>query len=194
MNKNRCPWCGKKINPSIDGKDVEKKKTSRYLTYAKCSSCGHYYGQSINSNLIKCVFLAAGVLLLIAFISGIYNICFLLILIPFIALCTSFKRMDENENIVKTDHTLDVELVFIEAGSIRTNEFYFLNSDFDEHESFSCVSPICIYCLKKKGKRTVGYFLYEHNENAEYINKNECDLYNSEKNLVAKVKLLKDRK
>ena len=103
MKQKRCPWCGEKIDIAVDSKRVQKKRTPMYLTYAKCSFCNNYYGQSVKSRVIKGSILVACSLVLIALVLKLYYILFLLILLPFIAMASPLKKMDKDENLVVSE-------------------------------------------------------------------------------------------
>ena len=103
MKQKRCPWCGEKIDIAVDSKRVQKKRTPMYLTYAKCSFCNNYYGQSVNSRVIKGSILVACAVVLIALVLKLYNILFLLVLLPFVAMASPLKKMDKDENLVVSE-------------------------------------------------------------------------------------------
>ena len=106
MNHKRCPWCGKEVNILADSKRAQKKRTPNYLIYAKCSFCDNYYGQSVNSRVIKRSILVACALLLIALVFKFFYILFLLVLLPFVAMASPLKKMDKDENMVVTEPVL----------------------------------------------------------------------------------------
>lgn len=192
MKQKRCPWCGKKIDVFLDIKRVQKKHTPMYLTYAQCGFCNNYYGQSVNSMLIKRSLLIACLLLLIALVSKLYHILFFLILLPFIAMMSPLQKMDKCEKLVISEHTFKVAVIVLETNKqISINEFYFLNNNFDDLDSFVTVSPIYVYRFDNKNNRMLGYFLYDHQDNAEYIDREICNIYDSNGDLIAKVKLVK---
>ena len=103
MKQKRCPWCGKEVDIAVDSKRVQKKRTPMYLTYAKCSFCNNYYGQSVKSRVIKGSILVACSLVLIALVLKLYYILFLLILLPFVAMASPLQKMDEDENLVVSE-------------------------------------------------------------------------------------------
>ena len=85
------------------------------------------------------------------------------------------------------------KMVIIEKHQkIKPHELYFLNDDFDDFAPFILASPIYIYDVSKKRNIASGEFLYKHEKNYDYINKDICKLYDTEMNLIAKIKFITD--
>ena len=63
---------------------------------------------------------------------------------------------------------------------------------FDDFEPFFLASPIQINRISKKDNTLFGEFLYMHERNYDYIKKDSCELYDTEMNLIAKIKFIAD--
>ena len=75
-------------------------------------------------------------------------------------------------------------------GEIKRDELYFLNDCFDNFEPFVLASPIYFYRVLKKNDAVLGEFLYMHEKNYGFIEKDSCELYDTEMNLIAKIKFV----
>ena len=75
-------------------------------------------------------------------------------------------------------------------GKIKRYGLYFLIKDFDDFDPFVVTSPIHIYYISKKSNTLSGEFLYMHEKNYDFIEKDSCDLYDTDMNLIAKIKFI----
>ena len=115
---------------------------------------------------------------------------FLSLIFVFPPLFAPYDKMDENEMPVKTGNDLRLKIVLQEVyEAVPLNEIYFLTDSFDDSECFSAVSPIYLTSYHRRTGIISGHFLYEHPQNAEYIARSECKLYNSDMVLVAEIRL-----
>lgn len=196
MNKNRCPWCGKKIERRLD-LHVKQKKTPLFFRFARCHHCGHNYGQHIySSKYMRFEFFAFLPIVILSFIFQFYPLLLIyaasLILSCFLIPLT---RMDEEEDPVAPDDILTFKASLIEKEHmIKAHRFYFLTDHFDDCEVFSTVSPICVDSFDQKHNVISGYFLYDHPQNAEYQNKATSMLYDSDGKPIGKIKFLHNEK
>ena len=192
MNKKRCPWCGKIIDYASDRKNVIKKKTPRYLLFARCGHCHNYYGQTTNSKRMTMCFCGIGLLVLMGVA---FDNIIPMILSVFLILFASFgplEKMNENEEKIISDKFPQLKIIVLETYSgFRRNEYYFLTDLFDNMPCFSVVSPIRILSFDKRDNKLLACFLYDHCQNIEYMDKDIVNVYNSKKKLVAKIKFIK---
>lgn len=190
MNRSRCPWCGKKLDRCSDHKNIKKAMTPSALTYARCSHCRHYYGQWGRSKLMMICLGGMILPIIIGLILRFPYMMFLSLIFVFPPLFAPYDKMDENEMPVKTEDHLKLQLTLQKVcGAVPIHEIYFLTDSFDDSECFSAVSPIYLTSYHRKTGMISGHFLYEHPQNAEYIARSECKLYNSDMVLVAEFRL-----
>lgn len=190
MNHSRCPWCGKKLDRCSDQKNIKKMMMPSALTYARCSHCRHYYGQWPRSKRMIICLVGLILPLIIGLILRIPYFMFLSLIFVFPPLFAPYDKMDENEMPVKTGNDLRLKIVLQEVyEAVPLNEIYFLTDSFDDSECFSAVSPIYLTSYHRRTGIISGHFLYEHPQNAEYIARSECKLYNSDMVLVAEIRL-----
>lgn len=201
MNRKRCPWCGKIINKdkdTISWQDViSSPSVPRMLRKANCGHCKHKYGQvPIFPHLMKMnillvllavlTFALQSVILLVLLILSVFLDVFLHVTMP-------YSKLDENGKSPEENTELDCKIEILEKyGEIKRYELYFLNNDFDAFEPFVLASPIHIYSINKKSNVALGELLYMNEKNYDYINKDICELYDTEMNLIAKVKIAAD--
>lgn len=200
MNRKRCPWCGKRIDKAKDkDKSFWKNAIPGYsmLHRANCAHCGHKYGQfPIFPYLLKMDFLVLVLVVLVFVFQSVvlFIVAFLsLVLSLFMHLSMPYSKLDDNDNPSEGNMDLYCKMVIIEKyGGIKRYELYFLNDCFDTVEPFVLASPIHVYSVSKKSKVVFGEFLYMHEKNHDYIHRDSCDLYDTEMNVIAKVKFIID--
>lgn len=196
MNRTRCPWCGKKIDKVRDTVNwadrFETHSVPRMLRIANCGHCRHKYGQVpvfrhelkiiciVVLVAILALFLRSGMLLVLAFTPLLFGLIF-----------TPYSKLDDKGNVCEINTDLLCEFMIVQQYSkINFDELYFLNDSFDNFEPFVLASPIYIYRVSKKNKAVLGEFLYMHQKNYGFIQKDICDLYDTEMNLIAKIKFI----
>lgn len=195
MNRKRCPWCGKIIDKKRDtiswGDVVNSPSVPRMLHKANCGHCRNKYGQVPLFPYMLKIALTVILLIVVAFVfqSGFL---FVLAFLPVLLFAfMPYSKLDDRGKPCETNTDLLCEIAIIENyGKIKRNELYFLNDCFDEYEPFALASPIHIYFIQKNGDKVLGEFLYMHEKNDVYIKKDSCELYDTEMNLVAKIKFL----
>ena len=197
MNRKRCPWCGKRIHKDRDTifwKDAFlSPSVPRMLRQANCGHCGHKYGQV---PLIPHVLKIGLVVLLLVILAFVFQsaLLFLVAFIPcFLFTLMPYSKLDDEGKCYEENTDLFCEIVMIdEYQKIKCDELYFLDHRFDDFEPFVLASPISIYYIPKKSNRVLGKFLYMNEKNYEYIKKSNCQLYDTEMNLVANIKFTTD--
>ena len=192
MNRNRCPWCGKKRGLKRWRKKAPKK-IPRYFIFTYCQFCNHYYGQNpFMSKYFKFMLFLLVPVLLISFILewGYLLLIYGVLLLP-LPILLPLVRMDEEENCYDFDENLHFEAeVICASGSLKKNDFYFLSNSFDSLASYSIVSPIVLKYVDLKNGKINGNFLYAHQENEKYMNFSNVTLYNSKMAEVANIKFI----
>ena len=199
MNKKRCPWCGKIIDKEKDKtlwKDRYTSSVPRFLHLADCSHCRHKYGQvpMLYPHLLKITVL----LVLLAVLTFVLQSWILLALLflaigldIFLHVKTPYSKLDDKGKSHEKNTDLDCEIEILEKyGEINRYEIYFLNNNFDAFEPFVLASPIHVYSINKKSNTALGEFLYMNEKNYDYIQKDSCELYDTEMNLIAKIKFV----
>lgn len=197
MNRTRCPWCGKKINKSKDKtawRDAYKyPSVPRMLHKATCGHCGHKYGQlPVFQHILRIVFIVIlTVILAFALQSGIL---FVLAFVPFFWLVfTPYSKLDDEGKPCEVNTDLLCKIVIIEKyNKINRHELYFLNNNVDDFDPFVLASPIYIYNISKKSNIVSGEFLYINEITYDYIQKDCCEIYDTNMNLIAKIKFITD--
>lgn len=106
-------------------------------------------------------------------------IIYLLLLIPSVFLIP-IRKMNENEELVTDDCEKKYFSIYMGKYHIRKNQVYFLTDRFDNYSAFSAVSPICIETFDKKSGKVIWHFLYGHNDNTKYADKDELEIYGSD--------------
>lgn len=197
MNRTRCPWCGKivdKKKDTVSWRDVvERPSVPRMLRQANCEHCRNKYGQvpvfsyNLKIDLIVIVLLVvafvlqSGILFVLAFVPILFNVM------------TPYSKLDDRGKLREINTDLLCEFVMIDTyDKIKRDELYFLDNCFDKFETFSLASPIQVHYVSKKDNAVSGEFLYMHEENYNYIKKDSCELYNTNMELVAKIKFVTD--
>lgn len=197
MNRKRCPWCGKIIDKKKDTISwddvVGSPSVPRWLRQANCGHCHYKYGQvPVLSYMLK-IDLIVILLLIVAFVlqSGFL---FVVAFFPtFLCVLMPYSKLDDRGKPREANRDLLCEIVIVDKyDKIKCGELYFLNDSFDDFKPFVLASPICIYRISKKGNAVFGEFLYMHEKNYNYINKDSCNLYDSDMNLVARIKFITD--
>ena len=197
MNRKRCPWCGKRIDKNKDTilwRDViASPSVPRMLRKANCGHCGRKYGQvPVFQHVLRIVFIVIFALVLaFALQSGIL---FVLAFTTFFWLAfTPYSKLDDQGKTCEANTDLMCKMMIIEKyNKINRYELYFLNDCFDDFDPFILASPIHIYDASKKSNIVLGEFLYMHQKNHDYIQKDSCELYDTEMNLIAKIKFITD--
>ena len=138
----------------------------------------------------------SAVLMALLFVIGIALklVVIVLLAVPLapLSLLAPYKKLDEDCKVPEYNSDLDCEFTIIEKYSnIRYDEIYFLDNRFDELEPFSAVSPVSENKISKKDNTVRSSFLYIHSQNYEYLDKDICELYDTDMNLVAKIKFNK---
>lgn len=195
---DRCPWCGKTINKRRDKSDFTVKNSYRI---ANCSHCFKKYGQvpTFPHMFINIFIFLAGILPC-GFISDkLFGNPIVLVVVEFAVFLylshkfTPYAKLDDRQRQVDINNDMLCCALIIEVyEKLRCNEIYFLSDDFDSFETYTLASPIHVYHINKKEKYLTGEFLYMHEKNYEYIDKDVCELYDSNMKLVAKVKITTD--
>lgn len=200
MNRKRCPWCGKVIDKAKD-KDHSFWQNAfpgySILHKADCSYCGHKYGQFpifprlLMMNLLVVVL----VVLTFAFQSAILFVLLLvsIVLDLFMHVFMPYSKLDDRGKPSEENTDLYCKFVVLEKYSqIKCYELYFLNDCFDNFDTFVLSSPIQVYSIPKKSNIISGEYIYMHEKNDDYMKKDSCELYDSEMNLIAKIKFIED--
>ena len=190
MNRRRCPWCGKRIDKNKDKifwQDVIPGYSM--LHTANCAHCGRKYGQI---PLFSYVWRIGVVVLLILSLAFVFQSGLLLFVavIPCVGfLFMPYSKLDDKGRYSETNTDLFCKIKVIEKyKNIKRDDIYFLNDSFDNLEPFVDVSPINIYYVPKKGDIVLGEFLYMNEKNLDFIEKDSCNLYDTEMNLIARIK------
>ena len=200
MNRTRCPWCGKRIDKAKDKDKTFWKNIGlgvSLLHKANCAHCGRMYGQfPVFSYLFKIDLLTILIVVLtfvfqseILFVISIPILLFdflLHVFMPYSKLNDKGKPCEENTDLC-------CKMVVLEKNAeIKSYELYFLNDCFDDFEPFVLASPIHIDHISKKDDTVSGEFLYMHEKNYDFIEKDSCDLYDTNMNRIAKIKFIAD--
>lgn len=200
MNRKRCPWCGKRTNKSKDKyfswNNFPFNHRIIKLYTGKCSHCGYKYGQYPTSHNLMVVVIAILLFILaIAFQSVIFLTAAFLLLIGSIVtyIFIPYSKLNDKGIPCEENEDLLCKIEIIERyGKIKRYELYFLNDCFDNFQPFVLASPVHIYYAPRKSHVILGKFLYVHEKNYDYINKDSCELYDTEMNLIAKIKFVTD--
>lgn len=102
MSRNRCPWCGKKINRFKDGKNVRQRITPAAFRFARCSHCHEYYGQNVRSKRVVICFICLWVILLIGCLLKNGYIALSSLIFALVAITSPLEKMNEKEEVIKT--------------------------------------------------------------------------------------------
>ena len=192
MNRDRCPWCGKRIDHLRDSY-AQTKKTPLFFRFARCHHCGHFYGQHVYSS--KCMRIMFFSLLPTVILTVVFKFFPLALIYLFLGIFEVFfiplSRMDEKEDLVEPDEALMFQAALLEDNhAVRKNRIYFLTENFDECDALSVVSPIYIEALDKKRSAVSGYFLYDHPQNSDYQEHCAVMLYDEDGSPVGKIQFL----
>ncbi len=178
----RCPWCGKKIDCRYDSRRVKQNKLPRFFLFARCINCDKYYGQAVFTSIyMKIMFYLFVPSLITAYLlqEGRILIIYLLLLIPTVFLIP-IRKMNGNEELVPEDCEKKYFSLYMGKYPIRKKQIYFLTDRFDDYSAFSAVSPVGIETFDKKSGKVIWHFLYEHNDNTKYADKDEFEIYGSD--------------
>lgn len=192
MNRRRCPWCGKRIDKKKDKifwRDVIPGHSM--LHTANCAHCGHKYGQIPLFPYVWKIGLLTFLIFILSFVfkSGVLFVgaaipCALFLFMP-------YSKLDDKGRPCEFDESLEYQIKVLDKyGKIKRDELYFLNNCIDSFEPFSLVAPICIRYIHSKTNIILGEFLYIHKQNYDFIERDSCDLYDTEMNLIAKIKFI----
>ena len=200
MNRTRCPWCGKRIDKVKDRDKVSWQDMSlghSMLHKANCSHCGHKYGQfPVFPYLFKMDMLVLLLVILVFVFQSalLFAALFLLLFLNvFLHLSMSYSKLDDTGKPVEENTDLYCKMKILEKyGKIKRYELYFLNDSFDGFETFTQAAPIYIYFVSQKSDTVLGEFLYMHEKNYDFMEKESCELYDTSMNLIARIKLKPD--
>lgn len=106
-------------------------------------------------------------------------IIYLLLLIPTVFLIP-IRKMNGNAEFVPEDCEKKYFSLYMGKYPIRKKQVYFLTDRFDDYSAFSAVSPVGIETFDKKSGKVIWHFLYEHNDNTKYADKDEFEIYGSD--------------
>lgn len=196
---DRCPWCGKIMNEREDKGEISIPHNNRRV--ANCSHCFKKYGQvpTFPHAFINIIIAFAGILPCAAISDKLLGNPILLVGVEFVAFLwlsrkfTPYSKLDDRGRQVDINNDMLCCALIIETyGKLKCNEIYFLSDDFDLFEPYTLASPIHVYHINKKEKYVTGEFLYMHEKNYDYIDKDVCELYDSNMKLIAKVKITTD--
>ena len=193
MNRKRCPWCGKIIDKKKDkiswGDVIEKRDVPRRLHQANCGHCRHKYGQVPILRLVWKIDIAIVLLLIAAFVFESVFLFVVAFLPVFFNTLTPYSKLDDKGKTreINTDLLCGFSVID-KCGKLKPYELYFLEDGFDQFEPFFPASPIQIHNISKKDNTVLGEFLYMHEKNYDYIKKDNCQLYDTDMNLVANIK------
>lgn len=195
MNRKRCPWCGKRIDKTKDKMLWKDSSLGHFsmLHISNCAHCRHKYGQlpycpyALKITLgILAVIVLGFVFQSMFLILGVPILCLLYLFIPYFKLDDKGKPCEENAE-------LSCEMRMLEKyGEIKRDDLYFLTDSFDDFDPFAVASPIHMYYVSKKSDTLLGEFLYMHEQNYDFISQESCALYDTEMNMVAKIKFVTD--
>ena len=196
MNRKRCPWCGKITDKSKDKyfswNDFPFSHRIMKLYTGKCSHCKNKYGQYPTShNLIVVVIAVLLFTLAIAFQSVFFLTVAVFALIWSIVtyIFIPYSKLNDKGSPCEENIDLLCRFEIIEQyGKIKKYELYYLNDCFDDFQPFVLPSPINVYYAPRKNRVILGEFLYIHEKNYDYMNKDSCELFDTDMNLVARIK------
>lgn len=196
MNRTRCPWCGKRIDKKKDtikwSDAVASPSVPQMLRIANCGHCQHKYGQVVVFSYAWKLALAIILTVLLAFVLQSGLLLLLVIPLCFLNMLMPYSKLDDEGKVCETSTDLLCEMMIMEQyGKIKRDELYFLDDCFDNFEPFILASPIHIYSALKTNV-ILGEFLYMHEKNYNFIEKDSCVLYDSEMNPIAKIKFVID--
>ena len=111
MNKDRCPWCGKKI------RDHHANRKRLGLSYpagplqieGKCSECDKKYGRNAFSSRMLKEYLLALVCMVVG-LFGLYPLVLVIIIVPFALSAEPLSRLDDEMVPQEFDKSLKHEV------------------------------------------------------------------------------------
>lgn len=190
MNRKRCPWCGKVIDKSKDTV-LFSPAVPRMLRTANCGHCGHKYGQVPILHYALGIIIFAVTMIVLSLIFQSVVLLGLGLLAFLLSCFFPFSKLNDDGKTCEVNTDLLCKFAVLEKyGEIKRHELYFLDNSFDGFEPFVLASPLDVYFIDKKGDTVSGEFLYMHEKNYEYIEKDSCELYDTKMNLVAKIKFI----
>ena len=196
MRTERCPWCGKKINPKVDRVKTPRTTVgSRFTDFGCCPHCNRFYGQGFSVNrLAVCLVLVILGLILLSMLSPKLAYCavFPVAVLIFVWIRTRpIRRMDERENLIPLETSILTATVRpAPSQKIGKNTLYFFSDDFDAYDSFQTVSPIFIRSVNRKSGEITFSFLYEQPLNRAYVEREgdaSYPIFDSEMQLTAEI-------
>lgn len=159
------------------------------LRQANCGHCRNKYGQV---PLLPYVLKIAIIVILLLILAFVFQSGFLFVIafVPiFFTVLMPYSKLDNGGKLREINTDLLCEFIIIDKNDkLKPNEIYFLQDCFDDFEPFFLAAPIQIHRISKKDNTVFGEFLYMHERNYDYIKKDSCQLYDTEMNLIAKVK------
>ena len=181
VNRKRCTWCGKRINYHLESSRTPKKVTPKFFYFARCSNCGQYYGQAVYSLTYMRIMFYICVPIVIA--TFVLEIGWLLVIYAFFVTLSlfaiPFSRMDCDENFIENEDVAKYKVIFKGNNKVKKGNLYFVSNEFDECESFSIASPMCIDFFDAKKNEVTFHFLYDHFENEKVMKRNIIQIYDS---------------
>lgn len=192
MKRKRCPHCGRMIDKKADrinSKGAFKSSVLHSQKVARCSHCNNTYGVGASSPYIITRIWLSVVLFIIGKILNMSYLRVISVFSVFYTIFTPYARLDSNGKLQDVDPALICDFEITEEYvRLRKKQMYFLTNDFDGYTSFQVVSPIKVVRVRKRSNMVSAIFLYNHDQNYEYTDKDAVKLYDSDMNLVAKIK------
>ena len=109
----------------------------------------------------------------------------------FLHLSMAYTKLNDSGTPIEENSDLYCKMEILEKyGKIKRYELYFLNDGIDDSEPFVLASPIQVYSASQKRNIMLGEFSYIHEKNYDYMAKDCCELYDTQMNLIAKVKFI----
>lgn len=184
MVNRRCPWCGRKNTyPGI----VKKKATPRLLTFTKCGCCNNYYGQNIYTKKGQ---IAVGIILLSCFLVFLLGNGLFFLIVPGVIvylLALPMERMTEDEYVVEDDAVILTAKIVGESNLLQKNDLYFFSDNFDNNPFLENASPIRIKEFNKEDDVIKFSFLYESENNEEYMKNLPVCIYDTNMEHVGEI-------
>lgn len=187
MFYDKCPWCGKKVKRS-DVKRVHKRKTPTSLTFARCRFCNNYYGQSYFTKRSACYLLLSLIWIIVIFITAYpaFILCFYFSM--YFIIRGPFLKMTKDETVIKEQkHIFSGNIISINK-YIKKYHYYYFVENFGSYKTFFLPSPIEIHSYNKKSGVFTFSFLYNHENNIDYLDK-QVTLYNYDGEVMCEIKL-----
>ena len=195
MNRTRCPWCGKiidKYKDKAEWKDrIDNPSVSRRFVLARCSHCRHKYGQVFFSPYVLTLYALGIVALFFGLVLKFVPLLFVPVVCLFLSHLAPYSKLNEDCTATEEREELIYDIAIIESyGKIKPYEIYFLEDNFDSFEPFIPASPVQINRVSNKKGKACGSFLYMNENNCIFTERDECNLYDTDMVLAAKIKFL----